>query len=186
MPIFALSLATSISSFAAQSLALVALPFYFEDTLRRSETATGLLMTPWPVATALIAPISGRLADRYAPGLLGGAGLLVMGPGLALVALRLGDPDGASLVWRLALCGLGFGFFQSPNNRLIIGSAPPERSGGAAGPAVRRPADRPIVRRRADGGRLRPRARARDRPIALWTALRWLARARGARRSRRR
>ena len=132
-PIFALSLATSIASFAAQSLAIVALPFYFEDTLGRSEAATGLLMTPWPLATALIAPISGRLADRFAPGLLGSAGLLVMGVGLVLVALNVGNPDSVSLVWRLALCGLGFGFFQSPNNRLIVGSAPPHRSGGAAG-----------------------------------------------------
>ena len=132
-PLFALSLATSISSFAAQSLALVALPFYFEDTLHRSETATGLLMTPWPLATALIAPVAGRLADRFVPGLLGSAGLLVMAAGLALVALEGGDPSVASLVGRLALCGLGFGFFQSPNNRLIIGSAPPERSGGASG-----------------------------------------------------
>ena len=132
-PVFALSLATSISSFAAQSLALVALPFYFEDTLRRSETATGLLMTPWPLATALMAPIAGRLADRFVPGLLGSAGLLVMAAGLALVALAGSEPGVASLVWRLAVCGLGFGFFQSPNNRLIIGSAPPERSGGASG-----------------------------------------------------
>jgi DHA2 family multidrug resistance protein-like MFS transporter len=132
-PLFALSLATSIASFAAQSLAVVALPFYFEDTLGRSETTTGLLMTPWPLATALIAPISGRLADRFAPALLGGAGLLVMGLGLALVALQIGDPAQMKLVWLLGLCGLGFGFFQSPNNRLIIGSAPPERSGGAAG-----------------------------------------------------
>jgi DHA2 family multidrug resistance protein-like MFS transporter len=132
-PIFALSLATSISSFAAQSLALVALPFYFEDVLGRSETATGLLMTPWPVATALIAPISGRLADRYAQGPLGSAGLLIMGLGLTLIALNVGNTDGMALVWRLAICGLGFGFFQAPNNRLIIGSAPADRSGGAAG-----------------------------------------------------
>ncbi len=132
-PIFALSLATSISSFAAQSLAIVALPFYFEDTLGRTATATGLLMTPWPVATALIAPIAGRLADRFAPGLLGAAGLLVMSVGLGLVAFQIGEASGTSLIWRLAICGLGFGFFQSPNNRLIIGSAPANRSGGAAG-----------------------------------------------------
>ena len=164
---FALSLATSISSFAAQSLALVALPFYFEDTLRRSETATGLLMTPWPLATALMAPIAGRLADRFVPGLLGSAGLLVMAAGLALVALAGSEPGVASLVWRLAVCGLGFGFFQSPNNRLIIGSAPPERSGGASGLQSSGPADRPVLRRGADGGGVRSVARACDvdRPL---------------------
>ncbi len=132
-PVFALSLATSISSFAAQSLALVALPFFFEGALGRSAAQTGLMMTPWPVATAVIAPAAGRLADRYVPGLLGSAGLTVMGAGLVLLALQVGEPGITSLVWRLAICGLGFGFFQSPNNRLIIGSAPPERSGGAAG-----------------------------------------------------
>jgi MFS transporter, DHA2 family, multidrug resistance protein len=132
-PVFALSLATSITSFAAQSLAMVALPFYFEDTLGRTAAATGVFMTPWPVATAVIAPIAGRLADRFIPGILGSIGLLVMAGGLVLVALRIDDPSAASLVWRLAVCGLGFGFFQSPNNRIIIGSAPRERSGGAAG-----------------------------------------------------
>ncbi len=132
-PVFALSLMTSISSFGAQALAIVSLPFYFEDKLGHSATTTGLLMTPWPVATALIAPIAGRLADRFIPGLLGSIGLLVMGSGLVLVALGIADSHPVSLAWRLAICGLGFGFFQSPNNRVIIGSAPRERSGGAAG-----------------------------------------------------
>jgi len=132
-PVFALSLATSIASFAAQSLALVALPFFFEGALGRSAAETGLMMTPWPVATALIAPAAGRLADRFVPGLLGSAGLTVMGAGLVLLALQVAEPGIPSLLWRLAICGLGFGFLQSPNNRLIIGSAPPERSGGAAG-----------------------------------------------------
>src|SRR5271156_5902346 len=132
-PVFALSLATSIASFGAQALAIVSLPFYFENRLGHSASVTGLLLTPWPVGTALIAPIAGRLADRFIPGILGSIGLLVMGAGLALVALHVGDPDPGSLVWRLAICGLGFGFFQSPNNRLIIGIAPRERSGGEAG-----------------------------------------------------
>ncbi|MFC7609120.1 MFS transporter [Teichococcus aestuarii] len=33
----------------------------------------------------------------------------------------------------MALCGLGFGLFQSPNNRTLLSSAPRERSGGASG-----------------------------------------------------
>lgn len=133
MPVFALSMATSIASFAAASLALVALPFYFEGALHRSEAATGLLLTPWPLAVGLIAPIAGRLADRHAPGKLASVGLLALASGLALVALTPRDPAGWDIAWRLALCGLGFGFFQSPNNKVIIGSAPPHRSGGASG-----------------------------------------------------
>ena len=89
-PVFALSLATSISSFGAASLAIVSLPFFFENRLGLSATASGLLLTPWPVATALIAPIAGRLADRFIPGLLGSIGLLVMCSGLVLTALGVG------------------------------------------------------------------------------------------------
>jgi DHA2 family multidrug resistance protein-like MFS transporter len=132
-PVFALSLATSITSFAAQSLALVALPFYFEGSLRLTETATGLLLTPWPLCIALIAPIAGRLADRFSPGKLASFGLLIEAAGLALLLDLPADPRPMNIAWRLAICGLGFGFFQSPNNKLIIGSAPPNRSGGASG-----------------------------------------------------
>ena len=65
-PVFALSLATSISSFGAQALAIVSLPFYFQDTLGRTATATGLLLTPWPVTTALIAPFAWPIASSPA------------------------------------------------------------------------------------------------------------------------
>ncbi|WP_287978703.1 MFS transporter, partial [Sphingomonas sp.] len=133
IPAFALSMASSISAFGAQMMAYVALPFYFQDVLHLSETRTGFLMTPWPLAIALMAPISGRLADRYAPGLLGGLGLALMATGLTAVALLPAGAAPLDIAWRLTLCGLGFGLFQSPNNKVIMTSAPRARSGGASG-----------------------------------------------------
>jgi DHA2 family multidrug resistance protein-like MFS transporter len=114
-------------------MAYIALPFFFEQTLGRSEAATGFLMTPWPLMTALIAPIAGRLSDKIAPERLGSLGLVILSIGLASVATMSSDPSSLDIGWRLAICGFGFGLFQTPNNRIIISSAPRERSGGASG-----------------------------------------------------
>jgi len=131
--LFSLSIATSVCSFVAQMMAYVALPFYLQTQLGRSAVETGLLMTPWPLMTAVMAPIAGRLADRHPAGALGGIGLLVFGLGIALLALLPAHPGAADIAWRMAICGAGFGLFQSPNNRAIINAAPPDRSGGASG-----------------------------------------------------
>jgi DHA2 family multidrug resistance protein-like MFS transporter len=133
IPIFALSILTSISSFCAQSLAFVSLPFFFQSVLNRNAVETGLLMTPWPLALVFVAPIAGRLADRYAAGLLGGIGLALFASGLAAMALLPAEPSSLDIAWRMLLAGAGFGLFQSPNNRIMLSSAPPERSGGASG-----------------------------------------------------
>jgi len=130
---FSLSVATSIASFVAQMAGLVALPFEIQQRIGRSAVETGLLMTPWPVAVAIAAPIAGRLADRYPAGILGGLGLLLLAAGLAALALFPVGGSAADFIWRMALCGLGFGFFQSPNNRTLLLSAPRSRSGAAGG-----------------------------------------------------
>lgn len=133
IPVFTLSLCSSICSFMAQMLSMAALPFLLTGRLGFSAVEVGLLMTPWPLATAVIAPLSGRLVERYPSGLLGAIGMLGFGLGLALLAML---PEGAGafdIGWRMALAGAGFGLFQTPNNRTIIGAAPRERSGGAAG-----------------------------------------------------
>jgi MFS transporter, DHA2 family, multidrug resistance protein len=132
-PIFALSAATSVCSFAIQGLAFVSLPFYFEDILHRTQVETGFFMTPWPLVTAIMAPLAGRLSDRYAVGLLGGVGLVMLGIGMTLLATLPEQPSVLNIVWRMAICGVGFGFFQTPNLRAIMSSAPPDRSGGASG-----------------------------------------------------
>src|SRR5690606_34241006 len=132
-PIFSLSIATSITCFAGQMAALVTLPFMLQEVLDRSVAATGLLMTAWPLAVGVAAPLSGRLADRYAAGLLGGIGLSVFALGLVLLSMLGPEPGNADILWRMALCGAGFGFFQAPNNRAIVTAAPRGRSGAAGG-----------------------------------------------------
>ncbi|WP_133646083.1 MFS transporter [Paraburkholderia flava] len=133
LPVFALSAVTAVCSFAAQGLAFVSLPFYFEDVLHRSQVETGFLMTPWPVVVALAAPIAGRLSDRYPPGLLGAIGLAILCAGMASLAMLPAHPQIIDIGIRMSICGAGFGFFQSPNLKALMASAPPERAGGASG-----------------------------------------------------
>lgn len=133
IPVFGLSTATSICSFAAYMLAFLALPFWFQSVLHRDQVQTGLLLTPWPVGVGLVAPFAGRLADRIPAAILGSAGLLALAIGLGLLAWLPPEASSLAIVWRVALCGLGFGFFQAPNNRTMLASAPRERAGAAGG-----------------------------------------------------
>jgi DHA2 family multidrug resistance protein-like MFS transporter len=131
--IFSMSIGTSTVSFAAQMLAYVTLPFLFQSVLGHSAFQTGLLMTPWPLALGVVAPIAGRLADKVRAGLIGAIGLAIFAVGLFMLS-RLGTSPGTfDIAWRMAVCGAGFGLFQSPNNRTIVSSAPRNRSGAAGG-----------------------------------------------------
>jgi len=133
IPVFALSMCTSVTAFAAQTLAFVCLPFLLLEGQGRSHLESGLLITAWPAAIVLSAPVAGRLIPRVAGGLLGGIGLATMAVGLALLALLPQQATALDLAWRLALCGIGFGLFQSPNNHTIVTSAPLARAGAASG-----------------------------------------------------
>lgn len=133
IPIFSLSVGTSICSFIAQMLAMTSLPFFFQNTLGRSAVETGLLLTPWPLATMIMAPIAGRLVEKVHPGILGGIGMGIFSTGMFLLAILPAEPTNAEIIWRLCICGAGFGMFQTPNNSTLISSAPTDRSGGASG-----------------------------------------------------
>lgn len=132
-PMFALSTMTAVCSFAAQGLAFVSLPFFFESVLGRSQVETGFLMTPWSALVAVMAPIAGRMSDRHSPGLLGGVGLAILCVGMVSLAMLPAEPHALEICIRMAICGAGFGFFQSPNLKAFMSSAPRERSGGASG-----------------------------------------------------
>ena len=132
IPVFALSMASSVNAFCAQTLAFLSLPFLLLETYGRSALQAGLLLTAWPLAIVTVAPLAGWLIGRYPDGLLGGLGMAVFASGLWLLALLPAQPSDLDVIWRMALCGAGFALFQSPNNHTIVRSTPVLRSGAGS------------------------------------------------------
>jgi DHA2 family multidrug resistance protein-like MFS transporter len=130
--IIPLSLAAAQCNFIAQQLSFVTMPFYLHG-IGFSDVQIGLVMTPWPLAIALMAPVSGWLCDRYPPGIVGTVGLLLCAAGQALLAFV---PDGVGVfdvAWRMGLCGVGIGLFGPPNLRQMVGATPKHRTGAVGG-----------------------------------------------------
>jgi DHA2 family multidrug resistance protein-like MFS transporter len=122
--VFGITVGTAWASFLGQGIAFVALPFLFQSAFGATPLQSALLFTPWPLVIVFVAPLSGRLADRVRPAYLAIAGLSILTIGLALCAL-LGDHPPVWLVLvATGVCGLGFGTFQSPNNRDMMAAAP--------------------------------------------------------------
>ena len=132
-PLFSLSVFTSFSAFTTQGLAFVALPFFFQQQLNRPFVETGVLMSVWALVVALMAPVAGTLSDRYPAAILGGVGLGVLSLGMAGLGMSGAEDSFGVMALSMALCGVGFGLFQSPNLRAIMASAPAHRTSGASG-----------------------------------------------------
>jgi MFS transporter, DHA2 family, multidrug resistance protein len=126
------SYAASMCAFAGHMIALTALPFYLQHRFGYSNAVTGLLITAFPLAICVSAPMSGSLADRFSARWLAVFGLGLFGCGYGLFALgEIGTRFGVAAC--LAACGFGFGLFQSPNNRIMMSRTPVRRSGAGAG-----------------------------------------------------
>ncbi len=129
----AFAVMASASTFSAQMAAYVTLPFYFHEVLGRPHLEVGLLMAAWPLGTGLIAPAAGFLSDRYSAAVLSAVGAAAMMAGLLWLVLSPADASNARIMAGMLVAGLGFGFFQTPNNRVLLSSAPRHRSGAIGG-----------------------------------------------------
>lgn len=125
-----LSAIASVCCFAAQTAGFVGLPFLLQRHLHQSELMTGLCITAWPLSVAVAATFAGRLADRAPSEGLCAAGAAALSAGLAVCGIA---SHVAVIVPAIVLAGLGFGLFQSPNNRNLFLSAPAQRTGAAGG-----------------------------------------------------
>ncbi|MGZ3678167.1 MAG: MFS transporter [Ktedonobacterales bacterium] len=131
--VFASANISLVLSFLALFAVSFLMPFYLEELRQFSTLQAGLLLTPLPLAIAVVAPLSGTLADRIGTRWLAAAGLSLGCIGLILIS-QLGVRSSVfDIIWRLAITGVGQGLFQSPNNSALIGSAPESRRGVASG-----------------------------------------------------
>lgn len=133
IPAFRLSMGASICAFSAQTMAFLAMPFLLMDAYGVSTGQVGMLISAWPVALAIVAPIVGRQIGKIPASRLGGMGMLLFAAGLAALSQLSAGAPAWDIAWRMAMCGAGFAMFQSPNNHTIVTSAPMHRSGAASG-----------------------------------------------------
>lgn len=131
--VFTLSAATAFASFLGQGIAFVALPFLFQSAYGATPLESALLFTPWPFVIIFVAPLSGRLADRFRPSTLALVGLTIFTISLALLALLGSHPPTWLVLVETGLAGLGFGIFQSPNNRDMQSAVPMKYASAGAG-----------------------------------------------------
>ena len=122
-----------ILSFLALFAVSFMLPFYLEELRHFSTLEAGLLLTPLPLTIAVIAPMSGSLADRIGTRWLAAGGLTIACIGLVFVSQLNAQSSLWDIIWRLVFTGAGQALFQSPNNSALMGSAPRSLQGSAGG-----------------------------------------------------
>lgn len=131
--LYSQSISTSVCSFIAQNLAMISLPFLFLNSYGFSEITTGLLMTPWPLATMIVSPFAARFVEKHNPGYTATVGMTVYALGIILLLIAPEHASEWQIAWRMAVCGVGFGLFQTPNNIVMVMATPVARTGGAGG-----------------------------------------------------
>jgi EmrB/QacA subfamily drug resistance transporter len=132
-PTFLLGNVTGLLSYFVLFAVMFLMPFYLEKLLGYGSRLTGSLLTPVPLAMAVVAPLSGQISDRYGSRIMTTSGMLVS----ALACFSLLSLNEAAhlplLLAGLVLLGIGMGLFTPPNNSAIMGSAPADKLGVAGG-----------------------------------------------------
>lgn len=132
-PVLALSAIGAYTAFIASMTLIISMPFRLQHEFGFTPPEMGILMAPWPLTNVVVAPLTGWLSNKVPAGILGGVGMAIAIFALVMIAFMPVHPTYFDVIWRMALCGSGFGTFLPPNARLIIGSAPRERAAAAGG-----------------------------------------------------
>lgn len=131
-PLMSVGLYTAVSVFVILP-GIVLFPFYLENVQDHPIEAVGLIISAFPVALGIIAPIAGQLSDRFGTRGLALLGLVVILFACLEISTLQEDSSTLGFIIRLFILGAGIGLFQSPNNSAIMGTAPREQLGVVSG-----------------------------------------------------
>lgn len=131
--IFAFSVIGAFVYFVAFAGLTFIVPLSAQTALGDSAFAAGLLLMPITAMNVVLAPTAGALSDRVPIRYVSTAGALLVAIGLFLLSRLPALPSTPMLVGALLLTGAGTAVFTQPNNSAIMGSAPANRRGVAAG-----------------------------------------------------
>ncbi len=119
---FTISIFCAFTSYMAISCYSLLQPFYLQKVLQMSPATSGILMTIYPLIIVLVSPLSGFLSDRVAGEKLTLLGLGFTCFGLFLMSsLTLLTPIYIMILF-VSIMAIGNGFFQSPNNSIVMSS----------------------------------------------------------------
>jgi EmrB/QacA subfamily drug resistance transporter len=131
-PRFSFACLSSLLNFVALNSIVFLTPWFLADALGYDALRIGTTMMAFAFVTFFMGPISGALSDRIGSRGLGFAGMIILSFGLFMFSRLTADAETKDIVWRLAVCGLGGGLFQSPMNSAAMGSAPDQFRGVAS------------------------------------------------------
>lgn len=131
--VFSAGLGAATLNYMAQFIMAFLSPFYLQTVRMLSPAMTGLLYIPMPLATLVMAPISGYISDRFDTRYLSSAGMGVMAAGLFMMSFLNVDTPYGYIVISLIICGIGSGFFQTPNNNAVMSNVPSAYRGISSG-----------------------------------------------------
>lgn len=130
---FALSNVTALFNYAATFAVPFLLSLYLQDVRGLGPVRAGLVIVVQPLLQALLSPLAGRLSDRVEPRLLVSAGMGLSTLGLLMLSSAAPATPLAFLLVALALVGLGFALFSSPNTHAVMAVVEPRLYGVASG-----------------------------------------------------
>jgi EmrB/QacA subfamily drug resistance transporter len=131
--LFVLPLISTGILFASLFLLVFMMPFYLTYPGGFSPSITGIIMIVPFLFLLVISPVSGMLADRLGSRMLCTMGMAFLCLSLFCLIFLTPDSGGRSIVWRMALAGIGTALFVSPNNTSIMGTVPVRQRGIASG-----------------------------------------------------